>query len=165
MRFHVHAASCQLSSRPLLAGECTQRRSSGLDKQSNCPCSPPSTAAGLNPGLFSLALLVLISHLGGPNPRRLALRHDKAQATATPDLYTSSLYAEPDPEVVARLLETLVTVPEDEVGQIAICASLRNEGRFMVEWLLYVSRSALVFMGTVSAARRMLGQGRSGEAK
>ncbi|KWU45527.1 hypothetical protein RHOSPDRAFT_32830 [Rhodotorula sp. JG-1b] len=107
MRFHVHAASCQLSSRPLLAG------------------------------LFSLALLVLVSHLGGPNPRRLAFRHDKAQATATHDLYTSSLDAEPDPEVVARLLETLVTVPDDEVGQIAICASLRNEGRFIVEWLLY----------------------------
>ncbi|GAA5969781.1 hypothetical protein JCM8115_001843 [Rhodotorula mucilaginosa] len=110
MRFHVHAASCQLSSRPLLAG------------------------------LFSLALLVLISHLGGPNPRRLAFnRHDQAhQVMGSPDLYiSSSLNVEPDPEVVVQLLETLVTVPDDEVGEIAICASLRNEGRFIVEWLLY----------------------------
>lgn len=113
-----------------------------------------SAAACLDPGLFSLALLVLISHLGGPNPRRLAFnRHDQAhQVMGSPDLYiSSSLNVEPDPEVVVQLLETLVTVPDDEVGEIAICASLRNEGRFIVEWLLYVSCSRFVRLGLGAA--------------
>ncbi|GAA5917793.1 hypothetical protein JCM6882_004546 [Rhodosporidiobolus microsporus] len=35
------------------------------------------------------------------------------------------------------LLDRLIRVPEDEVGKIAICASLYNEGRFITEWLLY----------------------------
>ncbi|GAA5985550.1 hypothetical protein JCM10908_007021 [Rhodotorula pacifica] len=35
------------------------------------------------------------------------------------------------------VLQALLTVPEDEVGGLAICAAVRNEGRFIAEWLLY----------------------------
>ncbi|POY75499.1 hypothetical protein BMF94_1401 [Rhodotorula taiwanensis] len=34
-------------------------------------------------------------------------------------------------------LQQLVHVPAGEVGQLAICASVRSEGRFITEWLLY----------------------------
>jgi hypothetical protein len=37
-----------------------------------------------------------------------------------------------------KLVDRLLKVPEDEVGKIAICASIHNEGRFISEWLLYV---------------------------
>ncbi|GAA5982890.1 hypothetical protein JCM11641_002618 [Rhodosporidiobolus odoratus] len=41
------------------------------------------------------------------------------------------------PQAIASLLDKLVKVPEEEVGKIAICASIHNEGRFLTEWLLY----------------------------
>ncbi|BGP20243.1 hypothetical protein JCM10213_008952 [Rhodosporidiobolus nylandii] len=36
-----------------------------------------------------------------------------------------------------KLLVSLVEVKEEEVGKMAICASVRDEGRFITEWLLY----------------------------
>lgn len=45
----------------------------------------------------------------------------------------------PSAAAVQRLFRELVEVPEAEVGQVAICASVRTEGRFITEWLLYVS--------------------------
>ncbi|GAA5985534.1 hypothetical protein JCM10908_007014 [Rhodotorula pacifica] len=35
------------------------------------------------------------------------------------------------------VFEKLLKVPEEEVGRIAICASIRNEGRWLTEWILY----------------------------
>lgn len=141
MRFHVPAAACQLSSRPLLAGQSSSRGAADKVKysaaRSHLACRPA--------GLFSLTLLLLLSHLagsgaggGGASSRRLgsqggaptALSGHLCHSESGPDL---------DPQTVARLLESLVTVPHDEVGEVALCASLRNEGRFIVEWLLYVS--------------------------
>ncbi|TKA54511.1 hypothetical protein B0A53_03204 [Rhodotorula sp. CCFEE 5036] len=43
----------------------------------------------------------------------------------------------PSAAAVQRLFRELVEVPEAEVGQVAICASVRTEGRFITEWLLY----------------------------
>ncbi|GAA5877313.1 hypothetical protein JCM3774_001634 [Rhodotorula dairenensis] len=43
----------------------------------------------------------------------------------------------PEASEVERLLRNLVEVPEGDVGQLAICASVRSEGRFITEWLLY----------------------------
>jgi hypothetical protein len=48
-----------------------------------------------------------------------------------------------DTKATEKLFETLVKVPEEEVGKIAICASIHNEGRFISEWLLYVRLSSL----------------------
>ncbi|GAA5985637.1 hypothetical protein JCM10908_007053 [Rhodotorula pacifica] len=109
MRFHVNAASCQLSSRPVLAA------------------------------VFSLAVLVLLSHLGGASPRRFVPTHAYHAQTALSTSFSASSRAEveAEPEAVSSLLESLINVPDDEVGELAICASLRNEGRFIIEWLLY----------------------------
>jgi hypothetical protein len=47
------------------------------------------------------------------------------------------------PKEMEALYESLLRVPEEEVGKIAICASIHNEGRFISEWLLYVRLSSL----------------------
>ncbi|GAA5871596.1 hypothetical protein JCM3774_006307 [Rhodotorula dairenensis] len=88
--------------------------------------------------LFSLALLILLSHLGvgGRDPPRWGLQRRNPTSLSSHRCSSDSATG-PDPQAVAQLLESLVTVPNDEVGEIAICASLRNEGRFIVEWLLY----------------------------
>lgn len=46
----------------------------------------------------------------------------------------------PSTASVQRVFRDLIEVPEAEVGQVAICASVRSEGRFITEWLLYVRR-------------------------
>ncbi|GAA5985625.1 hypothetical protein JCM10908_007047 [Rhodotorula pacifica] len=38
---------------------------------------------------------------------------------------------------IKHQLDRLLEVPEAETGQVAICASVRSEGRFITEWLLY----------------------------
>lgn len=40
-------------------------------------------------------------------------------------------------EALERTLDELLHVPQREVGGIAVCASIKNEGRFIIEWLLY----------------------------
>ncbi|BGP20205.1 hypothetical protein JCM10213v2_008342 [Rhodosporidiobolus nylandii] len=40
-------------------------------------------------------------------------------------------------QATEKLLDSLLRVPEEEIGRIAICASVHNEGRFITEWLLY----------------------------
>lgn len=49
-----------------------------------------------------------------------------------------------DPSEVEELYDSLLRVPAEEAGKIAICASIHNEGRFISEWLLYV-RLLLLF--------------------
>lgn len=47
---------------------------------------------------------------------------------------------ESDSALVIEVLQRLIKPPQHEVGGVAICASLRTEGRWIQEWLLYVSR-------------------------
>ena len=42
------------------------------------------------------------------------------------------------PAALESTLDELLHVPKEEVGGIAICASIKNEARFITEWLLYV---------------------------
>ncbi|POY75493.1 hypothetical protein BMF94_1395 [Rhodotorula taiwanensis] len=86
--------------------------------------------------LLSLAALVLLSHFKAPwghLSRRIAR---PAPATLRTCSQSDDL-AMPSPSELSATLESLLTVPANEVGRIAICASLRNEGRFINEWLLY----------------------------
>jgi hypothetical protein len=57
-----------------------------------------------------------------------------------PDNSISSLPSSTDIIENARFIRTnLLTLKEGEKGKIAICAAVYQEGRFITEWLLYVS--------------------------
>ncbi|GAA6020594.1 hypothetical protein JCM10207_008679 [Rhodosporidiobolus poonsookiae] len=55
----------------------------------------------------------------------------------TGDRHQLTLAAEEQGDALDSLLDELLHVPEEEVGTIAICASLYQEARFLTEWLLY----------------------------
>lgn len=58
-----------------------------------------------------------------------------------------------------KLLNSLLVVPRTEVGKIAICASIHNEGRFVSEWLLYVRQylfSSLRWWALISLRSRRI---------
>ncbi|GAA5908535.1 hypothetical protein JCM8208_002657 [Rhodotorula glutinis] len=51
--------------------------------------------------------------------------------------YTPGFLASQMPAALEGTLDELLHVPKKEVGGIAICASIKNEARFITEWLLY----------------------------
>lgn len=52
--------------------------------------------------------------------------------------YIPGFLASQTPTALESTLDELLHVPKEEVGGIAICASIKNEARFITEWLLYV---------------------------
>ncbi|GAA5945676.1 hypothetical protein JCM3775_000007 [Rhodotorula graminis] len=96
---------------------------------------------------FAYELLVAPSR---PTLERLAASSDTDLAASSDSLnsgggglgslvyqYTPGFLASQLPAALEGTLDELLHVPKKEVGGIAICASIKNEARFITEWLLY----------------------------
>ncbi|BGP58255.1 hypothetical protein JCM8202v2_005916 [Rhodotorula sphaerocarpa] len=83
----------------------------------------------------ALCLFGLIAYLALSSGRLSSVYKTAPNAPPERDLAVDP--ASPSSEAVQGVLQQLLHVPQHEVGGVAICASLRNEGRWLQEWLLY----------------------------
>ncbi|GAA6008038.1 hypothetical protein JCM10207_007006 [Rhodosporidiobolus poonsookiae] len=85
--------------------------------------------------LGSLALL--FSHPTSPSYDALA--SDPAVAARTPSWYEYGLKSQQRAakKEADALMDKLLHVPAEEVGRVAICASIHDEGRWLHDWIIY----------------------------
>ncbi|GAA5850435.1 hypothetical protein JCM9279_001415 [Rhodotorula babjevae] len=89
-----------------------------------------------------LTYLAYVLYGESAEPARVAAANYRPSTSAKPSSrlvhqYTPGSIAGQAPAALESTLDKLLQVPEEEVGGIAICASIKNEARFITEWLLY----------------------------
>ncbi|BGP43531.1 hypothetical protein JCM10449v2_007566 [Rhodotorula kratochvilovae] len=93
-----------------------------------------------NNNRVALAGIAYLAYAFGSSPSGYRASSSAAGGSGSlsnPKAHGASLLASQTHEALNRTLDELLHVPQEEVGGIAICASIKNEARFITEWLLY----------------------------